>query len=87
MQLTLEPLLVMEVMSLFFLVTGNPAEDLRPVNGVAKLACTGARLTVVTAAEEIKAIFLLFLLSSPSTSSFCFCLWFNSNLLYIMVKF
>jgi len=46
----------MEVMSvLVFLVTGKPAEDLRPVNGVPKLAET--RLTVVTAAEEIKAIF------------------------------
>ncbi|PNY09206.1 hypothetical protein L195_g005752 [Trifolium pratense] len=55
----------MEVMSLLFLVTGNPAEDLRPVKVLPKLACTGDRLTVVTAAEEIKAIFL-FLLSSPN---------------------
>jgi hypothetical protein len=49
----------MEVMSLLvFLVTGKPAEDLRPVNGATKLACAKeARLTVVTAAEEIKAIF------------------------------
>lgn len=52
MQLTLEPLLAMEVMSLFFLVTGKPAMDLRPVNGAT--ACAGeARLTVVTAVEEI----------------------------------
>jgi len=61
-QFTLPPLLVMEVMSLLvFLVTGKPAEDLRPVNGATKLAET--RLTVVTAAEEIKAIF-------PSPSRF-----------------
>jgi len=43
---------------LAFLVTGKAAEDLRPVNGATKLACVEeARLTVVTAAEEIKAIF------------------------------
>lgn len=62
MQLTLPPLLAMEVMSLLaFLVTGKPAMDLRPVNGATMLAW----LTVVTAGEEIieEAIF-------PSPSRF-----------------
>jgi len=39
MQLTLPPLLVMEVMSLLALrVTGNAADDFKPVNGATMVA-------------------------------------------------
>ena len=39
MQLTLPPLLAMEVMSLFALrVTGNAADDFKPVNGATMVA-------------------------------------------------
>ena len=63
MHCTLPPLFAMEVISLLaFLVTGKPAVDLRPVNGATMLACAGeARLTVVTAGEEIMEVAISFL--------------------------
>ena len=51
MHCTLPPLLAMEVMSLLVFLVGKPAMDLRPVNGATMPA--PARLTVVTAGEEI----------------------------------
>lgn len=63
MQLTLPPLLAMEVMSRFcFFVTGKVAEDLRPVKGATMLACV-TLLRVATAAEEMTEEAILLLLS------------------------
>lgn len=62
MHCTLPPLLGREVMVLTFLVTGKELFDLRPVKGATRLAWAGvARLTAVTAAEEVmhKAIVYL----------------------------
>ena len=50
MQLTLPPLLAMEVISVLLLrVTGNAADDFKPVNGATMVAWAGE---VATAAEE-----------------------------------
>lgn len=50
MQLTLPPLLAMEVMSVLVLrVTGNAADDFKPVNGATMAALAGELTTV---AEE-----------------------------------
>jgi len=75
MQFTLPPLLVMEVMSLLVFVTGKPAMDLSPTNGAtAPDGTEEARLTVVTAEEEIieEAIVLLLSCKASTETSYLY---------------
>jgi len=83
MHCTLPPLLAMEVMSVLVFLVGKPPKDFSPVYGATMPAPAPARLTVVTAGEEIieEAISFSFLV----VNHLLFCCWMPKLLLLLAI--